>query len=84
MSASNQQTLAKLGATDRPQILKKGNYIPWEIQFRRFLENKGEDRERMWHSIIKGPYQRPMITDPDDPNKQIHVSLSKMTEANTK
>ncbi|GJR40681.1 hypothetical protein Tco_1216365 [Tanacetum coccineum] len=41
------------GATDRPAILEKGNYIPWESRFRRFLENKGEDEERMWYSITK-------------------------------
>ncbi|GJY36173.1 hypothetical protein Tco_0421551 [Tanacetum coccineum] len=42
MSFSNQQTLAESGATDRPLILEKGNYTPWESQFRRFLENKGK------------------------------------------
>ncbi|GJV55659.1 hypothetical protein Tco_1456664 [Tanacetum coccineum] len=42
MSASNQQTLAESGATDRPPVLEKGNYIPWESQFRMFLENKGK------------------------------------------
>ncbi|GKC18823.1 hypothetical protein Tco_1020973, partial [Tanacetum coccineum] len=83
-SASNQQTLAELGATDRPPILEKGNYIPWESRFSRFLENKGEDGEHMWYSIIKGPYVRPMITDTDDPNSQIPKPLSKMTEANKK
>ncbi|GKA73503.1 hypothetical protein Tco_0779805 [Tanacetum coccineum] len=30
MSSSNQQTLVEPGATDRPLILEKGNYIPWE------------------------------------------------------
>ncbi|GKE01151.1 hypothetical protein Tco_1389134 [Tanacetum coccineum] len=84
MSASNQQTLVESGATDRPPILEKGNYIPSESQFRRILETKGEDGERMWYSIIKGPYVRPMITDPDDPNNQIPKPLSKMTEANKK
>ncbi|GJY48877.1 hypothetical protein Tco_0438833 [Tanacetum coccineum] len=34
MSASNQQTLAESGATNRPPILEKGNYIPWESRFR--------------------------------------------------
>ncbi|GJU98952.1 hypothetical protein Tco_1328223 [Tanacetum coccineum] len=68
MSSSNQQTLAESGATDRPPILKKWNYIPWESRFRRFLENKGEDGERMWYLITKGPYVRPMITDLDDPH----------------
>ncbi|GJQ90766.1 retrovirus-related pol polyprotein from transposon TNT 1-94 [Tanacetum coccineum] len=32
----------------------------------RFLENKQEDGEWMWHSIEKGPYHRPIITDPDN------------------
>ncbi|GKB99908.1 hypothetical protein Tco_0986045 [Tanacetum coccineum] len=30
MSASNQQTLTESGANDRPSMLEKGNYIPWE------------------------------------------------------
>ncbi|GJR86758.1 retrovirus-related pol polyprotein from transposon TNT 1-94 [Tanacetum coccineum] len=47
MSASNQQPLAESGATDISPILEKGNYIPWESWFRRFLENKREDGERM-------------------------------------
>ncbi|GJV07408.1 hypothetical protein Tco_1345064 [Tanacetum coccineum] len=56
---------SKLGANDRPLMLEKGNYIPWESRFRRFLDNKLEDGERMWCSIQKGPYVRPMICDPD-------------------
>ncbi|GJX72830.1 hypothetical protein Tco_0311425 [Tanacetum coccineum] len=47
MSASNQQTLADSGANERPPILEKGNYIPWESRFRRFLDNKLEDGERI-------------------------------------
>ncbi|GKC24463.1 hypothetical protein Tco_1026613 [Tanacetum coccineum] len=38
MSASNQQTLAESGATDRPPILEKGNYIPWETKEGESLE----------------------------------------------
>ncbi|GJS18416.1 hypothetical protein Tco_0412888 [Tanacetum coccineum] len=82
MSSSNQQTLVESRATDRPPILKKGNYIPWESQFRRFLENKEEDGERTWYLITKGPYVRPMITDPDDPQNEIPEPISKMTKAN--
>ncbi|GKC58698.1 hypothetical protein Tco_1086296 [Tanacetum coccineum] len=84
MSASNQQTLIDSGANDRPQMLKKWNYIPWESRFRRFLDNKLEDGERMWHSIQKGPYERPMIPDPDDTQVHILEPLSKMTESNKK
>ncbi|GKD72277.1 hypothetical protein Tco_1330559 [Tanacetum coccineum] len=30
MSTSNQQTLADSGANERPSMLERGNYIPWE------------------------------------------------------
>ncbi|GJV55799.1 hypothetical protein Tco_1456804 [Tanacetum coccineum] len=43
----NQQTLADSRANERPPMLEKGNYIPWESRFRRFLDNKLEDGERM-------------------------------------
>ncbi|GJZ12999.1 hypothetical protein Tco_0548229 [Tanacetum coccineum] len=82
MSTSNQQTLADLGANERPLILEKGNYIPWESRFRRFLDNKLEKGDRMWLSIKKGPYKRPMIANPDDTTEQILKPLSKMTEGN--
>ncbi|GKC42727.1 hypothetical protein Tco_1060449 [Tanacetum coccineum] len=84
MSASNQQTLIDSGANDRPPMLKKWNYIPWESRFRRFLDNKLKDEERMWRSIQKGPYERPMIPDPDDTQVHILEPLSKMTESNKK
>ncbi|GJY38911.1 hypothetical protein Tco_0425275 [Tanacetum coccineum] len=84
MSASNQQTLTDLGANERPPMLEKRNYIPWESRFRRFLDNKLEEGERMWHSIEKGPYVRPMIPDPDDTTQKIIEPLSKMTEINKK
>ncbi|GJR03399.1 hypothetical protein Tco_0526383 [Tanacetum coccineum] len=32
MSASNQQTLAELGASERPPMLEKGSYVPWASQ----------------------------------------------------
>ncbi|GKD29954.1 hypothetical protein Tco_1240732 [Tanacetum coccineum] len=82
MSTSNQQTLADSGANERPPMLERGNYIPWESRFRRFLDNKLEDGERMWNSIQNGPYARPMIPNPDDTEKQILEPLSKMTTTN--
>ncbi|GKD64106.1 hypothetical protein Tco_1306214 [Tanacetum coccineum] len=87
---SNQQTLADLGANERHLMLERGNYIPWESRFRRFLDNKLEEGERMWKSIQNGPYVRPIIPDPDDAMningtvKQILEPLSKMTEGNKK
>ncbi|GKE18728.1 hypothetical protein Tco_1426305 [Tanacetum coccineum] len=64
------------------QCLRKGNYIPWESQFRRFLDNNLEDGERMWNSIQNGPYQRPMVVDPINPTVPILEPLSKMTKGN--
>ncbi|GKA59925.1 hypothetical protein Tco_0759238 [Tanacetum coccineum] len=52
MSASNQQTLTDSGANDRPPMLEKGNYIPWESWFRRFLDNKLEDGERIEQMLL--------------------------------
>ncbi|GJX12838.1 retrovirus-related pol polyprotein from transposon TNT 1-94 [Tanacetum coccineum] len=71
MSTLNQQTLADSRANERPPMLKKGNYIPWESRFRRFLDNKLEEREWMWNSIQNGPYKRPMITNLDNDQEEI-------------
>ncbi|GJX55504.1 hypothetical protein Tco_0285401 [Tanacetum coccineum] len=64
-------------------MLEKGNYIPWESRFRRFLDNKLEDGGRMWNSIQNGLYQRPLVVDPTSPNVPILESLSKMTEGDS-
>ncbi|GJW50095.1 integrase, catalytic region, zinc finger, CCHC-type containing protein, partial [Tanacetum coccineum] len=55
-----------------------------ESRFRRFLDNKLEDGERMWNSIQNGPYQRPMVVDPTNPTVPILEPLSKMTKGNKK
>ncbi|GJW39596.1 hypothetical protein Tco_0065441 [Tanacetum coccineum] len=36
----------------------------------------------MWSSILNGPYERPMIPNPDDTEKQILEPLSNMTTTN--
>ncbi|GKC30290.1 UBN2 domain-containing protein [Tanacetum coccineum] len=72
---SNQQTFADSGANARP---------PWESRFRIFLDNQLEEGERMWNSIQNGPYQRPMVPNPDSPVEQILEPLFKMTEGNKK
>ncbi|GJZ87632.1 integrase, catalytic region, zinc finger, CCHC-type containing protein [Tanacetum coccineum] len=80
MSTSNQQTLAKSGASNRPLILEKGSYVPWASRFKRFLNNKQEEGEWMGCSIDIGPYARQMITNPEDPTDKIPEPISKMTE----
>nr|GEV28260.1 hypothetical protein [Tanacetum cinerariifolium] len=84
MSTSNnskQHTLADSRANERLPMLEKGNYIPWKSRFRRFLDNMLEDGEQTWNSIQNGPYQRPMIPNPDNTQQQILEPLFKMTEA---
>ncbi|GJZ38388.1 reverse transcriptase domain-containing protein [Tanacetum coccineum] len=72
------------GANERPPMLERGNYIPCESRFRRFLDNKLEDGEQMWNLIQNGPYVRPMIPNPDDIMKQIlepfHVRHSRLMD----
>ncbi|GJZ54936.1 retrovirus-related pol polyprotein from transposon TNT 1-94 [Tanacetum coccineum] len=84
MSISNQQTLADSEANERPPMLERGNYIPRESRFRRFLDNKLEDGEQMWNSIQNEPYVRPMIPNLDDTTKQIlepfHVRHSRLMD----
>ncbi|GJU79135.1 hypothetical protein Tco_1276205 [Tanacetum coccineum] len=79
MSTLNQiKTLADSGANERPLMLEKGNSIPWESRFRRFLDNMIEDEERMWNSIQNGPYKRPTIPNPDKISKLYlnHLSIN--------
>nr|GEV57413.1 RNA-directed DNA polymerase, eukaryota, reverse transcriptase zinc-binding domain protein [Tanacetum cinerariifolium] len=70
--------------TWRQMERKFRNYIPWESRFRRFVDNKLKDKEGMWRSIKKGPYERPMIIDLDDDKEKIFEPLSKMTKSNKK
>ncbi|GKB25852.1 retrovirus-related pol polyprotein from transposon TNT 1-94 [Tanacetum coccineum] len=65
-------------------MIEKGNYIPWESRFKRFLDIKLEEGERMWNSIEKEPYKRPMIPNLDNTEEQILEPLSKMTKGNNK
>ncbi|GJZ54212.1 retrovirus-related pol polyprotein from transposon TNT 1-94 [Tanacetum coccineum] len=81
---SNQQILADSGANAIPPMLKNGNYIPWESRFRRLLDNQLEEGEKMWNSIQHGPYQRPLVPNPDNLGEQILEPLSKMTEGDKK
>nr|GEU39877.1 hypothetical protein [Tanacetum cinerariifolium] len=74
------RTATEVKEEHQPLMLEKGNYIPWESRFKRFLDNTLEEGERMWNSIQNGPYQRPMIANPINPADQILEPLSKMTE----
>ncbi|GKB14641.1 hypothetical protein Tco_0848564 [Tanacetum coccineum] len=67
MSTSNQQTLAELGAFERPPMLEKGSYVPWTSCFMRFMDNKQEEGERMRRLIEVGAQMT-------DSNKQRYLA----------
>ncbi|GKD95066.1 hypothetical protein Tco_1374903, partial [Tanacetum coccineum] len=75
-----EQTSRWIRANERPPMLEKGNYIPWESRFKRFLDNNLKEGDQMWRSIEKGPYNMPMIPNPDNTNEQILEPLSKIIE----
>ncbi|GJR77323.1 hypothetical protein Tco_0089688 [Tanacetum coccineum] len=81
-TTTNQQTLARSGALDRPLILEKGSYMPWASRFLRFLENKMEEGELMKDSIFEGPYKRKDIPDPKNESQPIPEPISKMSAQN--
>ncbi|GJZ31951.1 retrovirus-related pol polyprotein from transposon TNT 1-94 [Tanacetum coccineum] len=71
MSTANQQTLAELGASDRPLILEKRSYVPWASRFMRFLENKKKEGELIRDLIFKGI--------PNDINNSVDACLDAQT-----
>ncbi|GJY57100.1 hypothetical protein Tco_0456215 [Tanacetum coccineum] len=66
---------------DHSKKLKGIKTLPAAAQF---MIDMKKSRKRMWHSIGKGPYERPMIPDTDNTTLQIIEPLSKMTEIKKK
>ncbi|GJS12939.1 hypothetical protein Tco_0407411 [Tanacetum coccineum] len=58
MSTANthQQSLADAGS-ERPRMLERGSYIPWESRFRRYLNRKRENRKWLYKALDEGPYE---------------------------
>ncbi|GKG16981.1 hypothetical protein Tco_0361938, partial [Tanacetum coccineum] len=51
MSTSNQQTLADSGANERPPMLEKWNYIPWESRL--MMSNPDKPTEQILEPLSK-------------------------------
>nr|GEY25258.1 hypothetical protein [Tanacetum cinerariifolium] len=66
------------------QCLRKGIIFYEKAGSEGFLDNKVEYGERMWNSIEKEPYKRPMIPNSDNPQEEILEPLSKMSEGKKK
>ncbi|GKC78849.1 hypothetical protein Tco_1129623 [Tanacetum coccineum] len=64
MSTSNahQQSLDDAGFENRPPMLERGSYIPWESRFRRYLNRKRENRRWLTKAIDEGPYEFRIFT----------------------
>nr|GEX10297.1 hypothetical protein [Tanacetum cinerariifolium] len=84
MSTSNKKTLAESGSSDRPPILEKRNYVPWESWFLRFLgkQERGMRADVTSSPIDKGPYARKIIPDLDNTTKNIPEPINKKTDIN--
>ncbi|GKB70515.1 putative reverse transcriptase domain-containing protein [Tanacetum coccineum] len=64
MSTSNthQQSLDDAGSKTSPSMLERGSYIPWVSRFRRYLNQKRENRKWLNKVIDEGPYEFRIFT----------------------
>ncbi|GKD55626.1 hypothetical protein Tco_1289013 [Tanacetum coccineum] len=60
-SKTYQQSLADAGSETRPPMLESGSYIPWASRFRRYINQKRENRKWINKAHDEGPYQFQMF-----------------------
>ncbi|GJZ27876.1 integrase, catalytic region, zinc finger, CCHC-type containing protein [Tanacetum coccineum] len=60
-SKTYQQSLADAGSETRPPMLERGSYIPWASRFRRYINQKRENRKWLNKVLDEGPYQFEMF-----------------------
>ncbi|GKB62789.1 hypothetical protein Tco_0918975 [Tanacetum coccineum] len=70
-SKTYQQSLADAGSETRPPMLERGSYIPWASRFRRYINQKRENRKWLNKAHDEGPYQFEMFI----PNNSIVPKL---------
>ncbi|GKA77112.1 retrovirus-related pol polyprotein from transposon TNT 1-94 [Tanacetum coccineum] len=56
-SKTYQQSLADAGSETRPPMLERGSYIPWASRFRRYLNQKRDNRKWLLKALDEGPYE---------------------------
>nr|GEW18613.1 hypothetical protein [Tanacetum cinerariifolium] len=61
-SNTHQQSLADAGSETRPTMLERGSCIPWASRFRRYLNQKREDRKWLNKAIDEGLYEFRIFT----------------------
>ncbi|GKE83237.1 hypothetical protein Tco_1553237, partial [Tanacetum coccineum] len=70
-SKTYQQSLADAGSETRPPMLERGSYILWASRFRRYINQKRENRKWLNKALDEGPYQFEMFI----PNNSIIPKL---------
>ncbi|GJX46644.1 hypothetical protein Tco_0271834 [Tanacetum coccineum] len=60
-SKTYQQSLADAGSETRPPMLERGSYISWASRFRRYINQKRENRKWLNKVLDEGPYQFEMF-----------------------
>ncbi|GKE89267.1 hypothetical protein Tco_1566742 [Tanacetum coccineum] len=56
-SKTYQLSLADAGSETRPPMLERGSYIPWASRFRRYINQKRENRKWLNKALDEGPYK---------------------------
>ncbi|GKA06114.1 hypothetical protein Tco_0685234 [Tanacetum coccineum] len=77
-TSAHQQVLANAGSKTRPPMQEKGSYVPWSNRLRRYINQKGETRKFINHSIDEGPYKMKEIpaTTTQDARTQMEEDLT--------
>ncbi|GJZ64492.1 hypothetical protein Tco_0620913 [Tanacetum coccineum] len=75
MSTSNthQKSLVDSGSETRPLMLERGSYIPLASHFRRYLNQKRENRKWLNKAIDEGPYVFKDFTPPDSQSPRLQT-----------
>ncbi|GJW97665.1 hypothetical protein Tco_0179473 [Tanacetum coccineum] len=75
MSTSNthQKSLVDSGSETRPLMLERGSYIPLASHFRRYLNQKRENKKWLNKAIDEGPYVFKDFTPPDSQSPRLQT-----------
>ncbi|GJU05460.1 retrovirus-related pol polyprotein from transposon TNT 1-94 [Tanacetum coccineum] len=60
-SKTYQQSLADAGSETRPPMLERGSYILWASRFRRYINQKRENKKWLNKALDEGPYHFEMF-----------------------
>ncbi|GJZ93974.1 hypothetical protein Tco_0666177 [Tanacetum coccineum] len=72
-STTHQQSLVDAGSETRPPMLERCSYIPWSSHFRRYLNQKRENRKWLNKTIDEDPYVFKDFTPPDSQSPRLQT-----------